>query len=130
MNRPPLAHILCADDDADMRMILGVALEAIGGWRVSLAGDGEQALAMARADRPDLILLDASMAGVDGPGALEKLRADPALAEVPVIFVTGHAAPHQVAAFRALGALDVIAKPFDPISLAERVRATWANLPR
>ena len=130
MNRPPLAHILCADDDADMRMILGVALEAIGGWRVSLAGDGEQALAMARADRPDLILLDASMAGVDGPGALEKLRADPALADVPVIFVTGHAAPHQVAAFRALGALDVIAKPFDPISLAERVRATWANLPR
>ena len=130
MNRPPLAHILCADDDADMRMILGVALEAIGGWRVSLAGDGEQALAMARADRPDLILLDASMAGVDGPGALEKLRADPALADVPVIFVTGHAAPHQVAAFRALGALDVIAKPFDPIRLAERVRATWANLPR
>lgn len=130
MNRRPLAHILCADDDADMRMILGVALEAIGGWRVSLAGDGEQALAMARADRPDLILLDASMAGVDGPGALDKLRADPALADVPVIFVTGHAAPHQVAAFRALGALDVIAKPFDPIGLAERVRATWANLPR
>jgi CheY-like chemotaxis protein len=130
MTRPPLAHILCADDDADMRMILAVALEAIGGWRVSLAADGEQVLAAARADRPDLILLDASMAGVDGPSALARLRADPALADVPVVFVTGHASPHQVAAFRALGAIDVIAKPFDPISLAERVRATWASLSR
>ncbi len=128
MTRPPLTHILCADDDAEMRMILSVALEVMGGWRVSLAVDGDQALAMARADRPDLILLDASMAGMDGPGAMARLRAYPALADVPVVFVTGHAAPHEVAAFRALGALDVIAKPFDPMGLAERVRATWAGL--
>ncbi|MCG6117672.1 MAG: response regulator [Aquimonas sp.] len=129
MTRPPLTHILCADDDADMRMILEVALQTIGEWRVSLAADGEQALAAARADRPDLILLDASMAGVDGPSALANLRADPGLADVPVMFVTGHASPHEVAAYRALGAVDVITKPFDPIGLAERVRVIWAALP-
>jgi CheY-like chemotaxis protein len=127
--RPPLQHILCADDDADMRMILEVALGTVGGWRVTLAADGEEALAEARQDPPDLILLDASMAGLDGPGALSELRADPRLAVIPVAFVTGYAGPSEVAAFLAQGAVGVFAKPFDPMGLAERVRQLWASLP-
>ncbi len=127
--RAPLQHILCADDDADMRMILDVALGTIGGWRVTMAGDGEETLASAREDRPDLILLDASMAGLDGPSTLSALRADPNLASIPVIFVTGHAAPNEVANFVANGALGVIAKPFDPMGLATRLRALWDARP-
>mgnify|MGYP002777084178 CR=1 FL=1 len=127
--RAPLSHILCADDDPDMRMILEVALGSIGGWRVTLAGDGEEALAAARADRPDLILLDARMSGIDGTGALALLKADPTLAHVPVAFVTGQAGPEDVAALRALGAVDVIAKPFDPMRLRERIQRLWAALP-
>lgn len=129
MNARPLHHILCADDDADMRMILEVALGTLGGWRVTLAGDGEETLAAARADRPDLILLDASMAGVDGPGTVALLRADPRLAAIPVVFVTGHASASERDGFLALGAVDVIAKPFDPTGLAARVRELWAHLP-
>lgn len=128
MNARPLRHILCADDDPDMRMILEVALGTIGGWEVSLAADGEEALAAARAQRPDLILLDAAMAGIDGPGALQQLKADPALADIPVAFVTGHADPAAQAALRAHGAADVISKPFDPTALPARIRALWAAL--
>ena len=127
--RPPLRHILCADDDADMRMILEVALGTIGGWRVTLTGDGEETLAAARADRPDLILLDAHMEGIDGPTTLGILRADPAFAGIPVVFVTGQAAPSDVAGLIATGAAGVIAKPFDPMGLAARVRTLWDALP-
>jgi CheY-like chemotaxis protein len=125
----PLQHILCADDDADMRMILEVALGTFGGWRVTLVADGEEALAAARGDRPDLILLDASMAGIDGPGTMALLRANPSLASIPVVFVTGHASPGDRDGFMALGAVDVIGKPFDPTGLAARIRELWGRLP-
>ncbi len=129
MNRRPLQHILCADDDADMRMILEIALGTVGGWRVTLAADGEEAVAAARGERPDLILLDASMAGIDGPSTMALLRADPSLAPIPVVFVTGYASPGDRDGFTALGAVDVIAKPFDPTGLAARIRDVWARLP-
>lgn len=130
MTLRPLKHILCADDDADMRMILEVALGTVGGWRVTLAADGEEALASARADLPDLILLDASMAGgMGGAQALAALRADPGLAAIPVVFVTGLATEEDRATFQRYGAVDLIAKPFDPLTLAARVRAIWQGLP-
>ena len=130
MNLRPLHHILCADDDADMRMILEVALGTLGGWRVTLAADGEEAIAAARTDRPDLILLDASMAGgMGGAQTLATLRADPAIAAIPVVFVTGLATDADRASFQRFGAIDLIAKPFDPLTLAARVRAIWQALP-
>jgi CheY-like chemotaxis protein len=129
VNLRPLHHILCADDDADMRMILEVALGTLGGWRVTLAADGEEAIAAARTDRPDLILLDASMAGVGGAQTLATLRADPSLAAIPVVFVTGLATDADRASFQRFGAIDLIAKPFDPLTLAARVRAIWQALP-
>lgn len=130
MTLRPLRHILCADDDADMRMILEVALGTIGGWRVTLTADGEEAIAAAHADRPDLILLDASMVGgMGGAETLAALREDPALAGVPVVFVTGLATEADRATFQRYGAVDLIAKPFDPLTLAARVRAIWDALP-
>ena len=130
MTLRPLQHILCADDDADMRMILEVALGTVGGWRVTLAADGEEALAAARADRPDLILLDASMAnGMGGAQTLGLLRADPALAAIPVVFVTGLATAADRETFQRFGAVDLIAKPFDPMTLAARVWKIWQALP-
>lgn len=128
MTPRPLTHILCADDDADLRMILEVALGTLGGWRVTLAADGEEALGAAREQRPDLVLLDASMAGIDGPAALALLRADPALSAIPVVFVTGHASESQRAEWMRLGAADVIAKPFDPTALPGRIREIWARV--
>ncbi|MFN8900558.1 MAG: response regulator [Lysobacteraceae bacterium] len=127
---PMLQHLRCADDDPDMRMILEVALETVGGWRVTMCADGEEALAAARADRPDLMLLDASMPGIDGPSTLALLRADPDLAEVPVVFVTGQAAPEDVEAFLAAGGLAVFTKPVNPMELPARLRAVRDARPR
>ena len=111
-------------------MILEVALGTLGGWRVTLAGDGEEAIASARADRPDLILLDAAMAGgMGGAQALAALRADPTLQAIPVIFVTGLATEADRASYQRFGAAELIAKPFDPLTLATRVRAIWQALP-
>lgn len=125
-----LNHILCADDDPDMRMILEVALGAMGGWRVTLCADGEEMLAEAQADPPDLILLDAFMPGMDGRTAITQLRAHPQLSKIPVAFVTGHAAPSDVAELRALGAIGVLAKPFNPMELPALVRALWNSRPQ
>mgnify|MGYP002778836185 FL=1 len=87
-------------------------------------------MASARADRPDLILLDASMVGgMGGAQTLAALRADPALAAIPVVFVTGLATDADRASFQRFGAVDLIAKPFDPLTLAARVRAIWQGLP-
>ncbi len=124
---PMLQHVLCADDDPDMRMILEVALETVGGWRVTMCADGEEALAAARAERPDLMLLDASMPGIDGLSTIAMLKADPSLMGIPVVFVTGQAAPHEIDAFLKAGALAVVAKPFNPMELPARLRAAWAS---
>jgi CheY-like chemotaxis protein len=74
---------------------------------------------------PDLVLLDVMMPYVDGPETLARLRADPALAPVPVVFVTAKTLPSEMERFRALGALDVIAKPFDPMRLLDQVQTLW-----
>jgi CheY-like chemotaxis protein len=78
--------------------------------------------------KPDLVLLDVMMPGMDGPTMLKHMRADPALAQIPVIFMTAKAMPQEVARFRELGAAAVIAKPFDPMQLAKQVLALWEGL--
>jgi CheY-like chemotaxis protein len=71
--------------------------------------------------RPDAILLDVMMPGLDGPATLERLRADPATAEIPVLFMTAKAQAGELTRFAALGVAGVIAKPFDPMTVHERV---------
>ena len=82
---------------------------------------------MVAADPPDLILLDVMMPGLSGPSTLERLRADPATAAVPVIFMTAKVQPHEIAEYKTLGALDVIPKPFDPVTLADTVKSIWSR---
>ena len=74
---------------------------------------------------PDIILLDMMMPGMDGVATLERLRRDPACAAVPVVFMTARVQPDEVAAYLALGAEGVIAKPYDPMSLAGQVNELW-----
>lgn len=75
----------------------------------------------------DLFLLDVMMPGMDGPTTLGKLRKVPQLAAVPAIFMIAKVQPQEVAQFKSLGALDVIAKPFDPMKLAQQIRDSWAR---
>ncbi len=106
-----------------------LALEAIGGYTVLLSDSGADGLRRASAEQPDLILLDVMMPGIDGPTVLVTLRADPDTASIPVIFMTAKVQPAEVEHFTSLGALGVIAKPFDPMTLADAVRRLWDGRP-
>ena len=120
-----LQKLLYVEDEPDIRAVAQLALGAVGGFTVELCSSGEEALRRAPEFQPDLILLDVMMPGMDGPTTLRALRAVPALAATPAVFMTAKVQPAEIAHFKSLGALDVIAKPFDPMTLAATVRRIW-----
>jgi two-component system, OmpR family, response regulator len=115
-------RVLLVDDDEDLRLLGRLCLASCADWEVRLAGSGEEALAICRGDPPDLILLDAHMPGLDGLATFRRLRADPATAQVPVVFLTASLERREIAELRAAGCAGVIAKPFDALTLADEVR--------
>lgn len=129
MARTQLKTLLYVDDEPDIRQIVEMALGLAGGLSIQTAESGGQALELARTLRPDLVLLDVMMPGLDGPETLRRMRAEPTLAAIPVIFMTAKSLPQEVARFHELGALGVIAKPFDPMRLVHQVFSLWDTLP-
>lgn len=125
----PLTHIFYVDDEPDIREIVEMALGLTPGLTVRTCPSGAQALQELPLLRPDLVLLDVMMPGLDGPATLAQMRADAALRDLPVIFMTAKALPQEVERFLKLGAIGVISKPFDPMQLAQRVRELWAAAP-
>lgn len=123
----PLERILHVDDDPDIQEIVRLALETMGDFNVETCGSGREALGRAAAFKPDLMLLDVIMPDVDGLELLEQLRALPGFAEVPVMFMTSAAETADVGAYRRAGALEVIMKPFDHVTLADTIRECWAQ---
>jgi two-component system, OmpR family, response regulator len=128
MNDKPLQRILLVEDDPDIQTVARMALEAVGGFRVLACSSGQEALEKLAEFPPDLVLLDVMMPGMDGPATLEALRHLPEAASIPVVFMTAKVQTQEVALYRELGAVDVIAKPFDPMSLPETVRSIWSRL--
>ena len=120
-----LQRVLCIEDEQNIRTLIKLGLEKVGGLTVQACSSGEEALREALAFAPDVILLDVMMPGMDGPSTLKALRQMPALEGVPVIFMTAKVQPHEIAQYKLLGACDVIAKPFSPMTLAEQVKAIW-----
>ena len=120
-----LQRILLVDDEGDIRQIARMALEALGGFDVRECASGLAAPKAVEEFAPQLILMDVMMPGQDGPATFQALRANFDLPRTPVIFMTAKVQPQEVEAFRQLGALDVIAKPFDPMTLAQTVRTIW-----
>lgn len=129
MTGTTLNRILYVEDEPDIQMIAKVALETIGGFTVHTCSSGNEALGAASAFAPDCILLDVMMPGMDGPSTLKALRTLPACAGVPVIFMTAKVQPAEVTHYKSLGALDVIAKPFDPMTLADTIRNILGRRP-
>ena len=125
MPSSPLKKILMVEDDPDIQAIAGLALRSLGGYEVLACSHGADAVARAPEFGPDLVLLDVMMPGMDGPSTYRALRALPGTAATPVVFMTARAQRHEVEAYFALGAADVIRKPFDPMALPERLAATW-----
>ncbi len=114
--------VLLVDDEDDIRTIGQVSLSRVGGWQTVLASSGADALAKAAAERPDLILLDVMMPGMDGPTTLARLRAQEATAATPVIFMTAKIQKQEVARYLELGAVGVIGKPFNPLTLPADIK--------
>ncbi len=121
----PLARILYVEDEPDIRMVAQMALEAVGGFTVIACASGSEALAAAPTAAADLLLLDVMMPGMDGPSTLKALRDLVATANTPVIFMTAKVQATEVAQYMALGAIDVIHKPFDPMELSAQIGRIW-----
>lgn len=116
-------RVLYVDDEDDIREIAAMSLELDPGLAVRDCASGAEAVEIAAAWKPRLILLDVMMPGMDGPATLAALRERPETADTPVAFITARTQRDDLDRLMALGACGVIAKPFDPMTLAERVRA-------
>ncbi|MBE9516821.1 MAG: response regulator, partial [Proteobacteria bacterium] len=99
----------------------------VGGFTVRICSSGKEALESVRDFDPDLVLLDVMMPGMDGPTTLKAMKSTEGLTELPIIFVTAKVQPQEIAEYRKMGAIDVIPKPFDPMSLANSIRKVWAQ---
>ncbi|MEQ8368520.1 MAG: response regulator [Roseicyclus sp.] len=125
-----LQRILHVDDDADIRAIVQMSLELVGNFEISQCHSGEQALAVAKDFRPDLLLLDFMMPEMTGQELAARLAAECDIGSVPVIFVTAKAEESFSNDLVAAGALAVITKPFDPMTLASEIEKIWQSAPR
>jgi CheY-like chemotaxis protein len=117
-----IQKVLLAEDEEDIRKVAQMSLQFRSGWKVTLASNGEECLAKAAEDRPDLILLDCMMPKLDGYETCRRLKMDPSLRNIPVIFLTAKAQETEVKKGLALGAVGYLIKPFNPMSLAAEIR--------
>jgi len=113
--------ILIVDDEADIREVAAMSLETVCGWNVLQAHSGAEGIRMAQADHPDAILLDVMMPDMDGPKTLQALRADAAIASIPVIFLTAKVQSSDRKRFADMGVSAVLSKPFDPLLLGDQI---------
>jgi CheY-like chemotaxis protein len=119
-----MAHkILIVDDEEDIREVAALSLETVAGWEVLTASSGAQCLARAIEHRPDAILLDVMMPGMDGPTTFRELRKNPATARIPVLLLTAKVQGSDQRRFADLGVEAVLFKPFDPLTLSTRIAA-------
>jgi len=116
-------RILHIDDEPDIREVVEISLGLDPGFATRSCGSGEEALVAAIDWQPDIILCDVMMPVMDGPATLMRLRENPLTANIPVVFMTARAQTRELDRFRSLGALGVIPKPFDPMTLAASVRS-------
>ena len=119
-----LKKILIVDDDAGIRRIAELSLTKVGKLDVTLAKSGAEALEMVKSQRPDLILLDVMMPGMDGPSTFLELRRGRETADIPVILLTAKVQGADQKRFASLGVSGVLFKPFDPMTLAQQMSDT------
>ena len=120
-----LKRILYAEDEPLIQAVAKLALEKVGGFDVLICSSGAEALEKIVSFAPDLVLLDVVMPGMTGPATLQRLRQDPTTADIPVVFLTANALPSEIAHYMGLGAIDVVAKPFNPMTLAAQIKLIW-----
>lgn len=125
-----LQRVMYVEDEPDIQAVARLALENVGGLTVEVCSSGQEALARVAGFKPDLILLDVMMPGMDGPTTFRRLQELPAAQGIPIVFMTAKVQPQEVAEYKQMGALNVIPKPFDPLALADQVKSIWTEAGR
>jgi CheY-like chemotaxis protein len=129
MPAQPLNRICYVEDDEDIQRIVRMSLERVGKMTVEVVGDPMVAIERITAFKPELVMLDWMMPGMDGPTLFRKMRETPETKDLPVVFITAKASTRELDELRTLGAVGAISKPFSPKDLPEQLRAIWAALP-
>ena len=125
----PLQRVCYVEDDEDIQKIVRMSLERVGKLTVEVVGDPLLAIDAMKAFKPELVMLDWMMPGMDGPTLYRRMREVPEVRDIPVVFITAKASEKELNELRALGAAGTISKPFSPKDLPEQLRSIWAGLP-
>ncbi len=120
-----LKRIFYVEDEPDIMAVAQLVLQDVGGFELCTASCGSEALEKIQAFDPHLIVLDVMMPGMDGPTTLKELRKIDGLEDTPVFFMTAKVQPKEIEEYKALGAIDVIPKPFDPMTLSDQIKSIW-----
>lgn len=120
-----LKKILYAEDEPDVQTVVELTIQTMSNYEIKICNNGKELLESIEAYNPDLILLDVMMPEMDGPTTFKHLQSNEKTKDIPVIFMTAKAQIHEVEIFKEIGALGVITKPFDPMSLCDEIRAIW-----
>lgn len=129
MPAQPLSRICYVEDDEDIQRIVRMSLERVGKMTVEVVSDPLQAIERMRVFKPELVMLDWMMPGMDGPALFRKMREVDGIKDLPVVFITAKASQRDLDDLRAMGAVGTISKPFSPKDLPEQLRAIWHALP-
>ncbi len=123
-----LHRVVLVEDDPDIAELARIGLADFCGLEFVHYSSGAEALRSVELARPDLIILDYRMPGMNGAEVFIELRRNKALFKIPIVFMTASVMPNHVERLKDLGAADVIAKPFDPLTLADQLRAIYASV--
>ena len=113
--------VILAEDDPDIQLVARLALKRAG-FDVTVVGNGHEALESVQRSRPDVILLDWMMPELDGPETCRRLKADPATAAIPVVFLTAKSQEAEIQRGLSLGAAGYVTKPFDALALGQQIK--------
>lgn len=125
MSDKPLKRILYLEDDLNLQKFVNISLSDIGKYELKVCGSGREVLEEAEEFNPDLFLLDIMLPDMSGPSVLKELRNNPKFKDTPAIFISAKFIGHEFKAYRELGVLAVIRKPFDPLTLPSTIKAIY-----
>ena len=129
MPAEPLTRICYVEDDEDIQRIVRMSLERVGKMTVDIVSDPLTAIDRMASFKPQLVMLDWMMPGMDGPTLFRKMKEVPETQVLPVVFITAKASQRELDELKSLGAVGTISKPFSPRELPEQLRAIWNGLP-
>jgi CheY-like chemotaxis protein len=129
MPERPLNRICYVEDDEDIQRIVRMSLERVGKMTVEIVTDPLRAIEAMNSFKPDLVMLDWMMPGMDGPTLFRKMKEIPSVQALPVVFITAKAPQRELDELKSLGAAGTISKPFSPKDLPDQLRAIWSKLP-